>query len=128
MADSERTKKIEKSKVDPDEDIMTRGIRGAIRGAALAGSKAGDYVKEGAETVADDMQMLLGTSRGKMKEEALKEKYDRPAYNAEQRKQREAASELKRESRGMKKGGKVKSASARADGCAQRGKTKGRYI
>ena len=28
----------------------------------------------------------------------------------------------------MKSGGKVKSASARADGCAQRGKTKGRYI
>jgi len=29
---------------------------------------------------------------------------------------------------GMKKGGKVSSASKRADGCAQRGKTKGRYV
>ena len=29
---------------------------------------------------------------------------------------------------GMKKGGKVSSASSRADGCAQRGKTKGRYL
>jgi hypothetical protein len=29
---------------------------------------------------------------------------------------------------GMKKGGKVSSASSRADGCAQRGKTKGRLI
>ena len=29
---------------------------------------------------------------------------------------------------GMKKGGKVKSASARADGVAQRGKTKGRMV
>ena len=29
---------------------------------------------------------------------------------------------------GMKKGGKVKSASARADGCAQRGKTRGRMV
>ena len=38
---------------------------------------------------------------------------------------REAASELQRESRGMAKGGKV-SASKRADGIAQRGKTKGR--
>ena len=28
----------------------------------------------------------------------------------------------------MKKGGKVKSASARADGCAQRGKTKGKIV
>ena len=41
---------------------------------------------------------------------------------------REAASELQRESRGMKKGGKVSSASSRGDGIAQRGKTKGRYL
>lgn len=39
---------------------------------------------------------------------------------------REAAAEIKRESRGMAKGGMT--ASARADGCAQRGKTKGRMI
>lgn len=39
-------------------------------------------------------------------------------------------SELTREiGRGMKKGGKVtSSASKRADGCAQRGKTKGRFV
>jgi hypothetical protein len=30
--------------------------------------------------------------------------------------------------KGMKKGGAVKSASARGDGCAQRGKTKGRMV
>jgi hypothetical protein len=36
------------------------------------------------------------------------------------------ASELQRETRGMKKGGKVSSASSRADGIAQKGKTKGR--
>lgn len=29
---------------------------------------------------------------------------------------------------GMKKGGKVKSASSRADGCAQRGKTRGKIV
>ena len=40
--------------------------------------------------------------------------------------QKEAADELQRESRGMKKGGKVFSASSRGDGIAQRGKTKGR--
>ena len=41
---------------------------------------------------------------------------------------REAALEEQREAArmGMKKGGKVKSASARADGIAQRGKTRGR--
>ena len=42
---------------------------------------------------------------------------------------REAAAEERREARGKKKGGVVKSsASKRADGIAQRGKTKGRYI
>jgi hypothetical protein len=41
---------------------------------------------------------------------------------------RETAAEERREARGMKKGGSVKSksASSRADGIAQRGKTKGR--
>ncbi len=38
---------------------------------------------------------------------------------------RELESQMKRETRGMKKGGAVKSASARADGIAQRGKTRG---
>lgn len=40
---------------------------------------------------------------------------------------REAAAEERRESRGMKKGGLV-SASKRADGIAQRGKTRGRMV
>ena len=41
---------------------------------------------------------------------------------------REAAAEERREARGMKKGGKVSSASSRADGCCTKGKTKGRMI
>jgi hypothetical protein len=44
------------------------------------------------------------------------------------REESEAKSELKRETRGMKKGGTVKSASSRADGIAQRGKTRGRMV
>lgn len=40
---------------------------------------------------------------------------------------KEQRDEMKRETRGMKKGGKV-SASKRADGIAKRGKTKGRVI
>ena len=44
------------------------------------------------------------------------------------REESEAKSELKRETRGMKKGGAVKSASARADGIAKRGKTRGRIV
>jgi hypothetical protein len=51
-------------------------------------------------------------------------------YEGEQgaQKLREARDEMQRETRGMKKGGKVKSASARADGCAIRGKTKGKFV
>lgn len=43
---------------------------------------------------------------------------------------REAAAEERRESRGMKSGGSVKSYAkgGKIDGCAQRGKTKGRVI
>ena len=126
---SDRTKKIEESKVDPDEDIMTRGIRGAMRGVALGASKAGDALKSGADTVADDVHMMLGTKRGKMKEEYLQKKYDRPGYNYDQREKSAAEAELRRESRGMKKGGVVKSsASKRADGIATKGKTRGRMV
>jgi len=39
-----------------------------------------------------------------------------------------AAEAERRKQSGMKKGGKVSSASSRADGCAQRGKTKGRMV
>jgi hypothetical protein len=41
---------------------------------------------------------------------------------------RELASQVRRETRGMKKGGAVKSASSRADGCAKRGKTRGKMV
>jgi len=40
----------------------------------------------------------------------------------------EADAEVKRETRGMKKGGMVGSASKRADGCATKGKTRGRMV
>ena len=61
-----------------------------------------------------------GKTRGEVDSEALK--VGRQAA-------REAAAEERREARGMKSGGMVKSsASKRADGCAQRGKTKGRMV
>ncbi len=41
---------------------------------------------------------------------------------------REEKKSARAKGKGMKSGGKVKSASARADGCAQRGKTKGRML
>ena len=41
---------------------------------------------------------------------------------------REARDAMQRETRGMKSGGSVKSASSRADGCAIHGKTKGKFV
>lgn len=41
---------------------------------------------------------------------------------------REAAAQERREARGYKKGGKVNSASKRADGCCVRGKTRGKMV
>jgi len=40
----------------------------------------------------------------------------------------EADAEVKRETRGMKKGGMISSASKRADGCVTKGKTKGKML
>lgn len=72
------------------------------------------------------------------REEAAKSKLHKPGHLEEldsakaKKAGREAAAEERREAargeRSMKKGGVVKSASARADGCCQRGKTKGRMV
>ena len=153
---SERTKMIEESRVDPNEDFMTRGIRGAMRGAALAGSRVGDFVKQGIDdqkrgfqSTADALSRAFGTERGKQLDKELgfrdakgEERFlpsTTPTQRAEIRDmqynrkklqdQSEGEAELRRESRGMKKGGVVKSsASKRADGCAQRGKTRGKMV
>ena len=47
---------------------------------------------------------------------------------AERQKISELADQYKRETRGKKAGGTIRSASGRADGIAQRGKTKGRML
>ena len=52
----------------------------------------------------------------------------RPEVAERKQKEREAKDEMKRETRGMKNGGKVSSASKRADGCAVKGKTRGRMV
>ena len=50
------------------------------------------------------------------------------AEEKKEQESRESAAEMKRETRGMKKGGAVSSASKRADGCATKGKTRGRMV
>jgi hypothetical protein len=80
---SERTKRIEESKID--DDFM--GIKKMLRAGALKASELGDRV-------------------GFTQEEEYKDK--KPVKKA--------------------KGGTVSSASKRADGCAVKGKTKGRFV
>jgi len=56
----------------------------------------------------------------------IKKKQIEIAQEAGDKDRREAKNEMKRESRGMAKGGMT--ASKRADGCAVKGKTKGRFV
>ena len=93
-------------------------------GGVLEGIK--DTYLEGVNKVGDDFHRIAGTEKGKqLDKEAQKEMYKRASNTG----MRAAAQELKNErvraeAGRYKQGGKVKSASARADGCAIRGKTR----
>ena len=125
---SERTKSLEETEVDPNEDLMTRGVRSGIKGAALAASRLGDVAATGADMAANYL---------KKKEPPKKQITVKDLLGESPKEAREREQEIRRETRGVKKplfeklksGGTVKSsASKRADGCAQRGKTKGRMV
>lgn len=73
--------------------------------------------------VVGDIQLMLDNAIGEGHESSrkgLQQGFD------EMRAAKKA--EAKRPKKSMKKGGSVKSASKRADGCCTKGKTKGRYI
>jgi hypothetical protein len=55
---------------------------------------------------------------------SIKKEADKYQNEEEKRRMEEQAAAEQAAAQGMKKGGKVKSASARADGCAIRGKTR----
>ena len=61
---------------------------------------------------------------------SLKKEADKYQNEEEKRRMEEQAAAEQAAAQGMKKGGKVKmsSASKRADGCAMRGKTRGRMV
>lgn len=108
---------------------FTRVGRDTVRGMGLDPDV--DYTA-GAKKKLDDLAIDLGTGfrdYGRLYKEGLGMKPDTP-YEGElgAKKLREARDEMQRETRGMKKGGAVKSASSRADGIAQRGKTKGTVV
>lgn len=76
------------------------------------GNKIGDVLYP----IYKGISSMVGNDRREAKRQELK---DRQKQYEEQDKQ---------EGRGMKKGGKVSSASKRADGCAIKGKTKGKMV
>ena len=91
-----------------------------LRDAASGGGGYGTSRSSGARAAGDEKSEEIYRKEGKTVGEVMDDKRPRQAM-------REAAAEERRESRGMKKGGVV-SASKRADGCAVKGKTKGRMV
>jgi glucose-6-phosphate dehydrogenase assembly protein OpcA len=71
--------------------------------------------------VSNAVNRFVDNTTGETQEERIK------ALEAEVASGRKTRQQAKLEL-GMKKGGKVSSASKRADGCAQRGKTKGKMV
>ena len=98
------------------------GFPKKIRDAVMGESDYGTELSPGAES-----------ARNKAKREKFPSlPFVKGSYTADDedimRAGREAAAEERREARGMKKGGKVSSASKRADGIAMRGKTRGKLV
>lgn len=74
------------------------------------------------------MGKLIGKGFGGILPAAIARSAQRDAARSAAEEEREKAMLASAEGKPMKKGGKVSSASSRADGCAQRGKTKGRMV
>ena len=110
-------------------DSFKRLGRDTVRGMGLDPDM--DYVapvKKGLSDLGIDLGVGF-RDYGRLYKQGLGMKPDTPFEGDRGAKQlREARDEMQRETRGMKSGGSVKSASSRADGCAIRGKTKGKFL
>jgi len=113
----------------PEDEASDRALtRARAQGEYMRNQSGGNYQRDEG-LLADTGRTAKNLMAGKRGLAAME--YGDPDLMAGARKagreavMNEAASELQRESRGMKKGGSV-SASKRADGIAKRGKTKGR--
>ena len=89
-------------------------------GGILKGMK--DIVVDSAHQFGEDTHRMLGTEKGKKLDAQYKEREERKAQGPD------LVDVYEAQKRGKKKGGMIKSASSRGDGCAQRGKTKGRMV
>lgn len=117
--DSVRPEGFEGSVRRMKDAAIGEGVRGAgamVKPAVMA-AIPGVGAAAGSKDAADAADRVRGAVR----------KY-RDASEMEDSAERELSAQNRRESRGMKAGGKVGSASKRADGCAQRGKTRGKMI
>lgn len=115
-----------------DEPMLEGGV-GGMGGAGgrykASGKKSFDATQDAANTLSTVFGVPLAAAA--IAELSTKKNADpedmRKSLQYEKNK-REAEAEMKRETRGMAKGGKVFSASKRADGIAQRGKTRGKLV
>jgi len=137
---SETKKRVTKNKPGApyyqpqDEAIDKAQIRADAQGAYMK-SQVGDNYQRDEGIGADAYRSVRNLMAGKRGLEAA-EHGDRTLMSGAREAgfdavRRQSAAELKREARGKeeyKKGGKVSSASKRGDGCAVRGKTKGRFV
>lgn len=115
-----------------EDDSVTRAqIRAQAQGEYMK-SQAGDRYQQDEGFLAPAARTLKNVMAGKRGAQAMEGIHGDAAMMEGARKagqeavERQEAAELKRESRGMKNGGMT--ASARADGCAQRGKTRGKMV
>ena len=100
-------------------------VKGAVKSVGAAAKKAGEKVP--APSSAESASPAAKVSSGRRGFRGLKMLL--PAVSkAVSKASRGRAGMEEREPAAMKKGGKVSSASKRADGIAQRGKTKGRMV
>lgn len=124
---SEKTKMIESTKV---EDEGRFGIPAMVKGAMTAGAKAEDYIREKlgmkpAEAPSTDKKVKGGSVNGYEEGGEIEiEVASRPNRNPTRPPARPKGGKTVY----VKSGGKVSSASSRADGIAQRGKTRGRIV
>ena len=104
------------------EKDIPRKIKNVMTGEDDYGTSLSKGAMQAADKAAKEYRSEAsgaGKTRGQVGSEAM---------GVARKAAREAASEERREARGMKKGGSVSSASKRADGCAQRGKTRGKIV
>jgi hypothetical protein len=111
-----------KDRVRDDERLMEDS--GFIKGTPGM-ERAMKQMQKAGNNYAPDIPKLVSLKASK--ESPLGGSKPFPDYDFKQSKQKDF-SKMQFLDEGMKKGGKVSSASSRADGIAQRGKTKGRYL